>query len=402
MSNRNYKYLHYKAAKTARETISIMNMDSSKSTVNFNSSLKEESGFAEYIDFVSDRERIEAAVKNYSRKEKSFEAKRLKETLDKLNRVKQTRLLRRRLTSIGVAAAVLFVSFMVWHSNGEKETFLQIATEKIVHNDLEIIKPTLISANDTEVIELEVEDNKLSTIDELATIIKTNQYTETEVAQLNNPIEYNTLKIPSKYTYKLELSDKTVVTLNANSSLRFPIEFTEEERVVYLSGEAYFDVSKSDKPFIVMLENDISVRVYGTEFNINSNNGNSLKTLLVEGSVGVQIGGESVMLAPNDLIDINKNSNNYIIKQVEDTDAYLYWMTNSFVANNDPMEDLLYDVSKWYGVNFTFSDEVDLHKEYIVNIDRFDDINTTIEVLEKALNVQFIRENKDNYSIKLK
>ena len=85
--------------------------------------------------------------------------------------------------------------------------------------------------------------------------------------------------------------------LNAETELRYPVQFNGKERVVYLKGEAYFEVSKNkEKPFLVQVD-DMSVKVYGTEFNVNTYN--NIETVLVTGSVSMNQGGKEVLLKPN-------------------------------------------------------------------------------------------------------
>src|SRR3546814_7288589 len=81
---------------------------------------------------------------------------------------------------------------------------------------------------------------------------------------------FNTVSTPNGGQYKVVLPDGTQVWLNAASSLRYPVRFTAGQREVFLSGEAYFDVTENkDRPFIVESGGQ-SVTVTGTEFNINA------------------------------------------------------------------------------------------------------------------------------------
>lgn len=82
--------------------------------------------------------------------------------------------------------------------------------------------------------------------------------------------EYNTLSTPVGGEYALTLADGTKVYLNADSELKYPVEFLNGKRVVDLKGEAYFDVRKDSlHPFIVRV-NGAEVQVLGTSFNINA------------------------------------------------------------------------------------------------------------------------------------
>ncbi len=96
---------------------------------------------------------------------------------------------------------------------------------------------------------------------------------------------YNTLKTARGQMYPVKLSDGSAVWLNSSSSIRFPVAFTEQERRVEITGEAYFEVAHNDKkPFTVSV-NGTEVQVVGTVFNINSyNDEGSMRTTLVEGS----------------------------------------------------------------------------------------------------------------------
>jgi len=76
--------------------------------------------------------------------------------------------------------------------------------------------------------------------------------------------------IPYGKRSEITLVDGTKIWLNAGSSLSYPIHFTKNRREVYLSGEAFFEVTSDDaKPFYV-ITNDMKIRVTGTRFNVTS------------------------------------------------------------------------------------------------------------------------------------
>ena len=101
--------------------------------------------------------------------------------------------------------------------------------------------------------------------------------------------------------YALILSDGTRVWLNADSELEYPVEFVKKERIVKLSGEAYFEVAPNpEQPFIVEA-GGIQTRVLGTSFNIQAyRNEKSVYTTLLTGSIRVAVadGGDAVVLTP--------------------------------------------------------------------------------------------------------
>ena len=111
---------------------------------------------------------------------------------------------------------------------------------------------------------------------------------------------YNTMSTPKGRQFRLVLPDGTKVWLNAASSLRYPTTFTDKERRVEVTGEAYFEVAQEvKKPFIVEVDHTTAVEVLGTHFNINAYKDEaSVNTTLLEGAVRVVRAGESTILKP--------------------------------------------------------------------------------------------------------
>ena len=81
-------------------------------------------------------------------------------------------------------------------------------------------------------------------------------------------LAYNIMRVPRGGEFKVRLQDGTLVYMNSETELKYPVRFVGKERRVYLSGEAYFEVQRdTTKPFIVVM-NGNEVRVLGTEFNV--------------------------------------------------------------------------------------------------------------------------------------
>ena len=78
--------------------------------------------------------------------------------------------------------------------------------------------------------------------------------------------QYNMITVPRGGEFTLILSDGTQVWLNAETSLRYPVEFVGNERKVYLEGEAFFDVTHDKQKQFVVETEKAKVQVYGTAF----------------------------------------------------------------------------------------------------------------------------------------
>ena len=143
-------------------------------------------------------------------------------------------------------------------------------------------------------------------------------------------IKYNKVEIPRGGEYQIVLGDGTRVYLNAQTELRFPESFaSSEQRLVYLSGEAYFEVTKNpSKPFVVQCK-DYAVKVLGTSFNVNSYEGDETsKTTLATGKVEIDMDGKQTILNPGQQAII-KNGEVKVVKEV-DVEVYTTWMFNNF------------------------------------------------------------------------
>ena len=102
------------------------------------------------------------------------------------------------------------------------------------------------------------------------------------------PCSVFSLVTPKDKIFRIELSDGSVVTLNASSILTFPSVFNGNQRHVILSGEAYFKVNHSKKiPFIISTPYQTKIEAAGTELNVKAYIDSGLKTTPFEGELTV-------------------------------------------------------------------------------------------------------------------
>ena len=168
---------------------------------------------------------------------------------------------------------------------------------------------------------------------------------------------YNELRIPYGKQFALVLSDGTKVNLNAGSSLRYPVQFIEgKQRKVFLSGEAYFDVTKDKKhPFIVNA-NEVNVQVLGTEFNVSFYPEDShINTVLVEGAVSLyeeskeNNESEYVSLTPGNMASWDKEQRDIAIKKVDVT-IYTAWKEGRLLFRATPFNSIRKKLERHFNV----------------------------------------------------
>ena len=97
--------------------------------------------------------------------------------------------------------------------------------------------------------------------------------------------------------------------VECGAELHYPVHFPEHEREVHLKGEAYFEVTRdTNRPFYVVTD-AVRVKVYGTEFNVNTYGVGGTQTTLVSGKVGIRgkSSGREYMMEPSQLAEFDVN-----------------------------------------------------------------------------------------------
>lgn len=181
-----------------------------------------------------------------------------------------------------------------------------------------------------------------------------------QVNNLKNNNLYNTITTPNGGQFKILLSDGTGVWLNASSSIRFPVIFEKNARKISITGEVYIEVSKSNAPFIVEVDNKAEVFVTGTKFNINAYRDEaSIKTTLAEGVVQVKKLGDVQYqkLKVGQQAEIKEVVR---INQEIDMESVLAWKNGKFDFGAEmAIQDVMRQVARWYDVEVVFEDKIE-------------------------------------------
>lgn len=201
---------------------------------------------------------------------------------------------------------------------------------------------------------------------------------------------YNQLIIPNQCNYQVTLCDGSVVRLNAGSRLEYPNSFPSHERKVRLTGEAYFEIKHDGRPFMVEVR-QASIRVYGTHFNINAYQETNIETVLVEGKVGVSIQDSTYqekILKPNQLSRLNLLTGEQEIVDV-DVQKYIAWTTGFLRYDNDSLELLIEDLSRWYGTNFDFKDNKLKNIRISASINKDTPLEEALAMIQTTAKIKF-------------
>ncbi|WP_158657079.1 FecR family protein [Maribacter cobaltidurans] len=172
--------------------------------------------------------------------------------------------------------------------------------------------------------------------------------------------EYNTLRIPNGKTFKVVLSDGTLVHLNAGSSLKYPVQFQKDKnREVVLIGEGFFEVTKNESSPFIVTSGGVDVRVLGTKFNVTSYPEDKRQnTVLVEGSVRIYETGStydvenSTLLSPGYKAEWNPEEKNMQLEKVP-TELYTGWINGKLMMKEMVFSNIVKRLQRHYNVNIT-------------------------------------------------
>jgi ferric-dicitrate binding protein FerR (iron transport regulator) len=202
-------------------------------------------------------------------------------------------------------------------------------------------------------------------------------------------IHYNTVETLRGRQFQLILEDGTKVWLNAASSIRFPVVFAGEQRIVEMTGEAYFEVAKNQqKPFRVMCRGSM-VEVLGTHFNINAyEDEETMNTTLLEGSVKVVKGSSQKIIRPGEQAQIHSDGSVHTMANVN-IDQVVAWKNNVFLFDNTDVKKLMRQLSRWYNVDVVFKGATDEPLAFNGTISRTATLSTVLRMLESTGDVKF-------------
>ena len=199
----------------------------------------------------------------------------------------------------------------------------------------------------------------------------------------------NRLIIPRGGEYSLCLSDGSKIWMNSASALSYPVCFTGNERKVYLKGEAYFQVAPNSLRAFIVVTDDLEVKVYGTEFNINTRIAEGVQATLVKGSVSVcPMGGSETMLKPDQMAEYNRETGEMLIREV-DVENYVSWKSGMYVFENRSVEQIMDELSLWYDVGVFYKNEACKRERFSGILPRYREIGDMLSMIEKTTHVRF-------------
>lgn len=291
-----------------------------------------------------------------------------------------------RWVAVVAAVWVLALGVTLWMTFGKKENVapLPVASKIIPAGEK---KATLTLADGTEV---HVEEITAQILQEKGMNI---EYRNGEIVyhkseEETTEVVYNKLEVPRGGECMIKLDDGTKVWVNAETKLKYPVAFVGDRREVVLEGEAFFDVAKNEKPFIVETSFG-DVRVLGTAFGISAYASESESyTTLVRGKVSVEReGGEPVVILPGEQVVTSKDGK--MIKQQVDVEEFVGWKDGIYVFKEKSLGEIMKTLERWYNISVDFQEKSLVDLPFTGNLKRYDDINVFFDALTRTGDMKY-------------
>ena len=301
---------------------------------------------------------------------------------------------------IRIAAAVVFLvagsflAYTLFFRNGDNRQMpirIEPGTQK-----------AMLTTSDNRLVMLGAMKQKEVYTDRHVTIIDTGStliyQACSEADTEGSAVAFNQLETPRGGEYTLILPDGSAVKLNSQSRIRFPVSFDRKSRIVELEGEAFFDVARSETvPFIVSTSG-MRITVYGTSFNVSAYDEDSyIQATLVKGTVGISIPGAEnrveLKLEPGQQAHYDKKRHAVERKEVNTT-LFTAWTSGLFVFENEPLEQILQKLARWYDCEVEFSDAALKTEPFTGELERYDSITKILDMISIASDIGFRIEGR--------
>jgi len=195
--------------------------------------------------------------------------------------------------------------------------------------------------------------------------------------------------VPKGQVNQVFLADGTRIWINSETKLITPSVFATNERVVKLSGEAFFEVAKDQKrPFRVEV-NGQQIEVLGTSFNVRAyDSSNEIETTLETGQIQLRIGSQTTLLKPGEQSVFNKSENQLVISKVH-PETFSSWKDGRYEFHNEDLIEVFKVVERWYDVDITADENYFRGMRFSGVLKRNKDANHFLELLNLTVPIRY-------------
>ncbi|MCG8310169.1 MAG: DUF4974 domain-containing protein [Cytophagales bacterium] len=221
-------------------------------------------------------------------------------------------------------------------------------------------------------------------------------YSSNGAHQMREPASWVHKQNPSGEKSKIFLPDGSIVWLNSASTLQFIDNFSDSNRFIKLTGEAYFEVVKDvNRPFIVDCRN-VLAKALGTSFNINGYAQEAINVSLLKGKVIINTAeyrdDEGIILNPGEFSLMNEAGENLDIGKF-DPEETTAWKDGILIFKDASFNEIKERLELWYGVEIVVNTKMRFDKHFNGKFNN-ENLQNVLENLSFAMDFEYQMKNK--------
>lgn len=205
----------------------------------------------------------------------------------------------------------------------------------------------------------------------------------------SNSVSYTKIIAPEGNKTQIILPDSSYVWLNSGSELQYSSDYSAQKREVIMKGECFFDVVKDPQHPFVVKSSKFQVKVFGTRFNVNENNSkNRTDVTLVSGKVQVLNLQDKLISELNPGQQMVYHDGKFQLQQAENLEALTAWLNNMLIFDNQPFEEVIHYLEKWYGVKIQLDPELYYSHNYTFKV-KTESLREVLELISVITPIQY-------------
>lgn len=216
------------------------------------------------------------------------------------------------------------------------------------------------------------------------------------------------ISTPSGQTAQMVLPDGTHVWMNSLTNLKYPTDFSTNNREVQISGEAFFNVTHDQSSPFLVKTNKYSIKVLGTSFNVSAYPNDLIsKTTLVDGKIVLLNADDKEIktLTPGQLFAYNTSDMSFEISRVS-TDYYTSWKDGYFAFDREKLESIAAKLERIYAVKINIPDDKIRNISFTGTIMKNKPLEQILRIIELTapiiVTIERISEKEDQVTIESK
>jgi ferric-dicitrate binding protein FerR (iron transport regulator) len=220
-------------------------------------------------------------------------------------------------------------------------------------------------------------------------------------ASVNAPkkISYRTITTQKGQQTELRLKDGTKIKLNAGSRLKVPENYGANNRVVYLQGEAFFNVVHNEKMPFSVKSGKLKIKDVGTQFDVSAYDSASIAIAVKEGAVSVEEISQNNPDSGQHLGELDKNkagvfdqSGTFSVSTIHNMDLFTGWTKGEFVFRNTPFPEVVQRLERRFNIKGKIADPI-LEKRTLTATYEKLSLDQILNVLSVSLHISVHRKD---------